>query len=156
MNSVALLETLEQALGSVEDILTLISTSILVLAIAIILFVLYFIVGAVITRRRYLVIQKAMGYTNFELMRQVSISFLLPLVAGIAFGATLSILTFNNVASLIMSPLGIRQANFDVPYLWIALTSIALVVISYATILLITGRIRKISAYDLKPVFNNA
>jgi len=122
----------------------------LVSATIVILLVLYFIVGAVIVRRhRYLGIQKAMGYTTFELMRQVSVSFILPLVAGIVSGAVLAALAFNNVAALIMTPLGVRQANFDIPYLWVALTGIVLALISYVTILIITGRIHKISAYDL-------
>jgi len=134
----------------VTDILVLLSTVMLGFAAAVILLVLYFIVGAVIIRRhRHLGIQKSMGYTTFELMRQVSVSFVLPLIAGIVSGAVFMVFTFNRVTALIMSPLGIRQANFDVPYLWVTITCIALTIISYATILIITGRIRKISAYDL-------
>jgi len=135
---------------AVAGVLVLLSTAMLGFAAVVILLVLYFIVGAVIVRRhRHLGIQKAMGYTTFELMRQVSVSFILPLIAGIASGAMFMVFTFNSVAALIMTPLGVRQASFDTPYLWIALTGIALAIISYATILIITGRIRKISAYDL-------
>jgi hypothetical protein len=57
--------------------------------------------------------------------------------------------TYNNIVALLMTPIGIREANFDIPYLLVTLTGIALAVISYATIMIITGRIRKISAYDL-------
>ena len=134
----------------VTGILVLLSTVMLGFAIVVILLVLYFIVGAVIVRRhRHLGIQKAMGYATFELMVQVSVSFIFPLIAGIASGAVFMSFAFNPVAALIMTPLGIRQANFDIPYLWIALTCFVLAIISYATILIITGRIRKISAYDL-------
>ena len=134
----------------VTGILVLLSTVMLGFAAVVILLVLYFIVGAVIIRRhRHLGIQKAMGYTTFELMGQVSVSFILPLIAGIASGAVFMIFAFNPVAALIMTPLGVRQANFDIPYFWVAFTCVALAVISYATILIITGRIRKISAYDL-------
>jgi putative ABC transport system permease protein len=136
--------------ATVTDILVLLSTAMLGFVVIVILLVLYFIVGAVIVRRhRHLGIQKAMGYTTFELMRQVSVSFIFPLIAGIVSGAMFMVFTFNNVAALIMTPLGARQASFDIPYLWVALTGIALAIISYATILIITGRIRKISAYDL-------
>ena len=134
----------------VTDILVLVSTAMLGFATVVILLVLYFIVGAVIVRRhRHLGIQKAMGYTTFELMRQVSVSFILPLIAGIVSGTVLMAFTFNSVTALIMTPLGVSQASFDIPYLWAALTGVALTIISYATILIITGRIRKISAYDL-------
>ncbi|MCL2387774.1 MAG: ABC transporter permease [Defluviitaleaceae bacterium] len=143
-------DMLEAGAVTVTSILVLLSTVMLGFAIVVILLVLYFIVGAVIVRRyRYLGIQKAMGYTTFELMQQVSISFLLPLIAGISLGAAFMALTFNNIAAIIMTPLGIRQANFDVPYIWVTLASIALAAISYITILVITRRIRKISAYDL-------
>jgi len=143
-------DVLVEANEVVTGILVLVSMAMLGFAIAVILLVLYFIVGAVIVRRhRHLGIQKAMGYTTFELMRQVSVSFMFPLIAGITSGAVFMIFTFNRIAVLVMTPLGVRQANFDVPYLWVALTGIALAIISYATILIITGRIRKISAYDL-------
>jgi len=136
--------------GVVADILVLLSSVMLGFAIAVILLVLYFIVGAVIVRRhRLLGIQKAMGYTTFELMRQVSVSFIIPLITGLTAGAVLMAFTYNNIAASIMTPLGVRQVNFDIPYLWVTLTGIALAIISYATIMMITGRIRKISAYDL-------
>jgi len=141
---------IERSSETIRGILVLLSTAMLGAAVAVVLLVLYFIVEAVIVRRhRYFGIQKAMGYTTFELMRQVSVCFILPLIAGIVSGAVFMVFTFNNVITLIMTPLGVRQTNFDVPHLWIALTCIALAIISYATILIITGRIRKISAYDL-------
>jgi len=140
----------EEGNRMITGILVMLSTAMLGFAIVVVLLVLYFIVGAVIIRRhRYLGIQKAIGYTTFELMRQVSMSFTLPLVAGIISGAVLMVLTFNWIAALVMIPLGVRQASFDIPHLWILLTSVALTVISYATILFVTMRIRKISAYDL-------
>jgi len=143
-------DMLEDGNALITSILLLLSTAMLGFAAAVILLVLYFMVGAVIIRRhRHLGIQKAMGYTTFELMRQVSVSFILPLIAGIISGAMFMVFTFNRITALVMTPLGVRQANFDVPYLWVALTGLALAVISYATILIITGRIRKISAYDL-------
>ena len=143
-------DTLETGNTIITDILVVLSTAMLGFAAAVILLVLYFIVSAVIIRNhRYLGIQKAIGYTTFELMRQVSVSFILPLIAGIFSGAVFMVFTFNNIVALIMTPLGVRQSNFDIPYLWVILTSVALAIISYATILLITRRIRKISAYDL-------
>jgi len=143
-------DVLVEANEVVTSILVLVSSAMLGFAVVVILLVLYFIVGAVIVRRhRHLGIQKAMGYTTFELMQQVSVSFILPLIAGIVSGAVFMAFTFNSVTALIMTPLGVRQANFDVPYLWMALTCVVLAIVSYATILVITGRIRKISAYDL-------
>ena len=143
-------QMIEVSSETIRGILVLLSTAMLGFAVAVVLLVLYFIVEAVIVRRHhYLGIQKAMGYTTFELMRQISVSFILPLIAGIISGTVFMVFTFNNVVTLIMTPLGVRQTNFDVPYLWIALTGVALAIISYATILIITGRIRKVSAYDL-------
>jgi len=125
----------------------LITTIILIFTASIILFFLYFITVAVIIRRhRFLGIQKAMGFTTFDLMQQMSVSFMLPLILGIILGTVISAFTFNNILALLME---LKQTSFDVPYLWIALTGIALAIISYATILIITGRIRKISACDL-------
>ena len=134
----------------ITDILVLLSSTMLGFAVVVILLVLYFITGAVIVRRhRYLGIQKAMGYTTLDLMRQVSISFVPPLVLGVVVGAVSLAVTFNAIAALVMRPLGVLQASFDIPHLWIAVTGVVLAVISYATIVVITGRIRRISAYDL-------
>lgn len=143
-------DMLEDGNVMITGILVLLSTAMLGFAVIVILLVLYFIVGAVIIRRyRYLGIQKAMGYTTFELMHQVSVSFILPLVGGIISGAVLMMFIFNHIVALVMTPLGVRQSSFDVPHLWVALSGIVLTSISYTTILIITSRIRKISAYDL-------
>ena len=138
----------EATLIIMMDIYIVISTVAFVVVTLIMLFVLYFITAAVIIRRyRFLGIQKAMGYTTFDLMQQMSVSFMLPLILGAVFGIVASGFSFNNI--MVLTSTGAREASFDVAYLWLIGTGIALAIVSYAIILLITGRIRKISACDL-------
>jgi putative ABC transport system permease protein len=112
--------------------------------------VLYFVISSsVIRKRRDIGIQKAIGYTTLNLMNQISMSFLLPMVIGIGAGCVLGIPAANPLMSLGMSGMGVVKANFVIPPDWIAATGIGMVVLSYTTSMFITWRIRNISAYAL-------
>lgn len=51
--------------------------------------------------------------------------------------------------SVAQRAMGITKANFIITPVWIALFGVAIVIVSYITSMLITYRIRKISAYAL-------
>ena len=80
-------------------------------------------------------------------MQQMNASFMFPLVSGTTFGIVVASFTFNSIMAMMLA--GVRVATFDIPFLWLIGTGIVLAIVSYAIILIITGRIRKISAYDL-------
>jgi putative ABC transport system permease protein len=122
----------------------------LVIAGLVIILVLYFVISSsVIRKRRELGIQKAIGYTTLNLMNQISISFLFPMIFGISVGCVLGAAAANPLMALAMSGAGVVKANFIIPPAWIAVTGAGMAILSYAAGMFITWRIRKISAYAL-------
>lgn len=140
----------QQEMGSYTSILSKVGVVIFVSTILIVLLVLYFVVNSSITRqKRELGIQKALGFTTFQLMNQVSLSFLFPVTVGTLLGCILGITQTNAVMSVGESSMYIAKADYIITPGWIALCGIGIVIISYLVSLLITCRIRKISAYSL-------
>ncbi len=140
----------QQEMGSYTSILSEVGVVIFVSTVLIVLLVLYFIVNSSITRqKRELGIQKALGFTTFQLMNQVSLSFLLPVTIGTILGCILGITQTNNVMSFGESSMNIAKADYIITSDWIALCGLGIVIVSYLVSLLITYRIRKISAYAL-------
>ncbi len=140
----------DQDMGSYTSILSKVGAVIFVSTIFIVLLVLYFVVNSSITRqRRELGIQKALGFTTFQLMNQVSLSFLLPVAAGTALGCFLGITQTNAVMSVGESSMSIAKADYISTPGWIILCGLGIVAVSYLVSLLITWRVRKISACSL-------
>jgi putative ABC transport system permease protein len=127
----------------------LVGLVILILAAFIIILIMYFVLDSVIVRRyRDLGIQKALGFTTRNLMRQLSLAFSFPILPGTSVGTTLGILFTNSVMTAAMRPMGMRS-NFIVNVPWAIIAGVSIILLSYCTSMLITWRIRNISAYRL-------
>ncbi|MCL1852198.1 MAG: FtsX-like permease family protein [Peptococcaceae bacterium] len=112
--------------------------------------VLYFVINTSITRKkRELGIQKAVGYTTFQLMNQLSIGVMIPIVIGAVIGSFLGAVFTNPLMSMVMKSMGMMKAGFIVDPVWVALFGAATVVMSYFLSLLISFRIRKVSPYQM-------
>jgi putative ABC transport system permease protein len=122
----------------------------LTITIIVVILVLYFVINSSVTRRkRELGIQKAIGFTTLQLMNQLSLSFLPPVIVGVVIGSIIGATQGNAIMSIAQRSMGIMKANYIVTPVWIALFGAAIVLVSYVTSMLITSRIRKISAYSL-------
>ena len=140
----------EQSMGAYTSVFSEVGAVIFLVTALIVVLVLYFVVNSSITRqKRTLGIQKAIGYTTFQLMNQVSMSILIPVAAGVLLGSVLGITQTNNVMSLGESAIYIAKADYIITPGWIALCGLAILALSYVISLLVTYRIRKISAYAL-------
>lgn len=143
-------KSFEQSMGAYTSVFSEVGAVIFLVTALIVVLVLYFVVNSSITRqKRTLGIQKAIGYTTFQLMNQVSMSFLIPVAAGVLLGSVLGITQTNNVMSLGESAIYIAKADYIITPGWIALCGLAILALSYVISLLVTYRIRKISAYAL-------
>ncbi len=141
---------MEQGAGVYISIVSKVGIVILAVALAVVMLVLYFVINSsVVRRRRELGIQKAIGFTTFQLMNQLSIGFLLPVILGVGIGGYIGATQTNNLMSLAQSSMGIMRSNFIVTPVSIALFGLATIVLSYLISLVITYRVRKISAYAL-------
>ncbi|MCL1791540.1 MAG: FtsX-like permease family protein [Peptococcaceae bacterium] len=112
--------------------------------------VLYFIINASITRKKKeLGIQKAVGYTTFQLMNQLSIGVMIPIAIGAVTGSFLGAVFTNPLMSMVMKGMGMMKAGFIVDPLWVMLFGVTTVILSYFLSLLISSRIRRISPYQM-------
>jgi putative ABC transport system permease protein len=143
-------KNIELGAGAYISIVSKVGIAILVVTIAIVILVLYFVINSsVVRRKRELGIQKAIGFTTFQLMNQLSLGFLPPIIVGVCIGSVVGITQTNVIMTLAQGAMGIMKANFIITPVWIALFGVAIVIVSYTTSMFITYSIRKISAYSL-------
>lgn len=141
---------MEQGVSMYTSIISKVGISMMVITILVVILVLYFVINStVIRKRRELGIQKAIGFTTLQLMNQLSLGLLPPITAGVIIGSILGITQTNTIMSIAQRSMGIMRANYIIMDSWVAVFAVVLVFVSYLTSLLITSRIRTISAYAL-------
>lgn len=140
----------QQGMSEYTTIISKVGIAVFAITILVVILVLYFVINSSIVRqKRELGIQKAIGFTTLQLMNQVSLGFLPPVIVGVILGSILGITQTNAMMSFVQHSMGIMKANYIVTPGWIILFSTAIVIVSYITSMLITYRIRRISAYAL-------
>ncbi|MDF2566789.1 MAG: hypothetical protein K0R90_245 [Oscillospiraceae bacterium] len=137
-------------MASYQNIVAAMGLAMLVITLFVVALVLYFVISSsVIRKKRELGIQKAIGFTTFQLMNQLSISFTAPIIIGAVIGSLLGAFYTNPLMSATMKGMGVMKSGFIVDPYWITAFGAATIVFSYLLSMLITWRIRKISAYAL-------
>ena len=143
-------DQIEGAMEGLEEVFTMIAVLILSVTGVVIALVLYMVIKTTIRRRRReLGIQKALGFTTWQLMNQIIMSLIPTVLMGAIIGAVAGYVSFNPMFVLLMSAQGITEANFSIPLVWTTITTIGIVIFAYGISMLISWRIRKISAYSL-------
>jgi putative ABC transport system permease protein len=139
-----------EGMASYQNIVAIMGATMLVITLFVVALVLYFVISSsVIRKKRELGIQKAIGFTTFQLMNQLSISFIVPIIIWALIGSTLGALYTNSLMSITMKSAVVMRAGFIVNQYWIVIFCIATIVFSYFLSMFITLRIKKISAYSL-------
>lgn len=139
-----------EGMASYQKIVAAMGLAMLVITLLVVTLVLYFVISSsVIRKKRELGIQKAIGFTTYQLMNQLSISFTFPIMIGVVIGTLLGAFYTNPMMSISMKGAGVMKAGFIVDQYWVIAFGVATVVFSYLLSMLITWRIRKISAYAL-------
>jgi len=140
----------DEMLSPMRGIFRAIIAAVLVVVATVIVLVIYIVMKTTISRRRReLGIQKAMGFTTFQLMNQIALGLIPIIVLGAVMGSTVGYLRFNAIFVMVLRGSGIVQANLPMPLPWIAGMGVAFILLSYAVVMLVAWRIRKISAYTL-------
>ena len=143
-------KSLEEGMLAYQVVVAAMGVSMAVITLFVITLVLYFIISSSIVRKKKeLGIKKAVGFTTGQLMNQVSLAFVFPIFIGTIVGSVLGAFLTNPLMSAVMKGMGIMKTNFIVNPLWVVLFGIFVLAFSYILALVITWRIRKISAYAL-------
>ncbi|MDF2557676.1 MAG: hypothetical protein K0R71_1504 [Bacillales bacterium] len=139
-----------EGMASYQNIVAAMGIAMLVITLLVVTLVLYFVISSsVIRKKRELGIQKAIGFTTFQLMNQLAVSFTVPIIFGAVIGTLLGSFYTNALMSVSMKGMGVMRAGFIVNPYWTVGFGVAIILLSYLLSLLITLRIRKISAYTL-------
>jgi putative ABC transport system permease protein len=149
-STVNLNELAKAQLSMYGDIFFAVAVVLVTVTALVIFLVLYLMLKTVILRRRReLGIQKALGFTTLQLMNQFALYFIPVIAAGVAAGGLLGIFGFNAIFVALTQGMGIMTASMPAPVLPTLAMCAGLIALSYAFALLITSRIRRISAYAL-------
>ncbi|WNS40724.1 ABC transporter permease [Paenibacillus sp. MMS20-IR301] len=141
---------MEQGVSMYTSIISKVGITMMVITILVVILVLYFVINStVIRKKRELGIQKAIGFTTLQLMNQLSLGLLPPITIGVVIGSVLGLTQTNTIMSAAQRSMGIMKANYIMMTSWVVLFGLALIIVSYLTSLLLTSRIRTISAYAL-------
>jgi len=143
-------DEIEASMENLESIFALVTMIILSATVMVIVVVLYMVIKMTIRRKgRDLGIQKALGFTTWQLMNQTVMSLMPVVIVGVALGSVIGYLGINPLFGVLMSGMGATQVNFPTPIAWVLMVGIVLVLLAYVIAMLISWRIRKISAYAL-------
>lgn len=128
------------------SLMTIIVIAILALSAIIIVFVLYLLVRAMLNNKlRDYGIMKALGFTTRQLILQTAASFMPATILSAAVGLTVCACIINPLTALFLRGIGIVKCTFTVPVGFIIIAGICLVLFAFATVCLLSLKIRKIA-----------
>ena len=103
----------------------------------------------IIKKQQEIGIKKSLGFSSDQLRIELVLSMLPQIGIGAAIGALIGVATSNKALALMLTSVGIMRSNMDV-YPWMGFAAIVFaIVVSFFIIWIISGRIKKISAYSL-------
>jgi len=143
-------DVVEAGLAGMNMPLTVVAFGSVSISVLVVVLVQYMMIKMMLTRRhKELGIQKALGFTNIQLMNQMALNLSPIVLVGILVGGVLGYFGFNPMMLAFISGEGIGRINLQTPISWVIILAIGMAVLSYITALFIARRIRKISAYQL-------
>lgn len=151
VNTTVNIQSIMESTGGVYvSLMTIIVIVILVLSAIIIIFVLYLLVRTMLNNKiRDYGIMKALGFTASQLIVQTALSFMPAMIVSTVVGLTLCSLIINPLTALFLSGIGIVKCTFTVPIGFIVAAGIGLVLFAFATVCLLSLRIRRIAPKEL-------
>lgn len=128
----------------------LVSAIILVGTLLMITLIFYMVIKSMLSRQHHTFgILKAIGFTDRQLMEQISMSFLPSSIGGTAAGSLLACLSVNQLSSILFAQIGISQFSFIINPWLIAFMGTVLVLFSFAISQLMARKIKDITVYGL-------
>lgn len=143
-------KTLEASMGSYQEIVEILVAVILAVTVLVIALTLYLVIRTSLLReKQQLGVMKALGFTTGQLVLQKSFSFLPVVLIGAAAGCVIGYSSMNPVLSILFSGIGMMRTHFVIPLGMLFLLGTGITLAGFLISALISGRIRKITAYSL-------
>ncbi|WP_431030548.1 FtsX-like permease family protein [Lysinibacillus sp. LZ02] len=141
---------IESQTSMYTDAVFAIMVIILTITVLVVVLILYLVIQTIITKRKKeFGVMKAIGYSTIQLMNQISISLLPIIITGVGIGGLLGIFFTNPILSVLLSSAGIRRLEFTIHLPIIAVVCVGLLTLAYIVSMLVSLKIKKISAYGL-------
>lgn len=143
-------DEIQSFLNSFESALFLMMLLITVATIIVVSLILYLIIKSMIlARSKEYGILKSIGYTTLNLMTQISLSFMPVVIIGVSLGGIIGYYFTNTVIILLLSQMGIYNANFVVSVPIVLMIGTGIAIMALLVSMFISYRIKKISVYHL-------
>ena len=143
-------DQLDSMLDTMSGIFAAVAIGILAVTACVVALTLYIVIKTTILRkRRELGIQKALGFTTLQLMNQITLNMTPVILVGAVVGGFAGFFGLNPMMGALLGGMGIIKTELPSPLGQTLIVCAALIVVSYAVSMLISWRIRKISAYSL-------
>lgn len=137
--------TIDQTMGSYVSLVDGLLISFSFISVVIIWLLLYLLIKVQLRRNdRNFRIQKAIGFTSWQIRLEVFLSFIPVGAAGAVIGGLLVLLLSNRFSNMIFGTMGIMQADFIIPYPMILGILLMLMTVTFLLIFIITDRIKYI------------
>lgn len=138
--------TIEMMLDSFEASIKIVVTGCLGIIAVIIVFVLFLVIRVRILRERTrLGVSKALGFTANQLIGQIIISEMPVIIGAAVVGAIAGYFATNPILVVMLAANGILNCDFYVEPSLVLFTAIGISLLGLATVLIVAGKIRKIS-----------
>ena len=141
--------TISGAAGVYVSLMTMIVIAILALSAIIVAFVLYLLRITLNNKQRDYGILKSLGFTTGQLILQTALSFMPTIILSAIAGLIVCSLIINPLTALFLSGIGIVKCTFTVPVGFIVAAGAGLVLFAFATVCLLSLKIRKIAPREL-------
>lgn len=123
---------------------------VLTITVLVVVMILYLVIKTmIIKRKREFGVMKAIGYSTIQIMNQLSISFLPVIITGVTIGGLIGYFYTNPMLSILLSSAGVKRLDFIIPLSNILTLCIAMLILAYIVSMIVSRRIKKISAYGL-------
>lgn len=127
------------------SLMTVIVSSILLLSVLIIVFVLYLLVRAMLSnKKKEYGILKALGFTTTQLVIQTAFSFMPAVILSAIAGLIVSSFIINPLTAVFLRNLGIVTCTFHIPAGFLAAAGLGMIVLAFGIACLMSLRIKKI------------
>lgn len=132
---------MQSALGTYETVVAAFA-----IIIFIVILILSLITGTTLVRQRQdLGIEKALGFTTWQLILQIFIGFLPVAIVGSLAGGILGFFGANPLMSCMFRAMGIMKVDFILPPVSVPLICVVIAALTLIISMLAAGRIRKIT-----------
>ncbi|WP_449539132.1 ABC transporter permease [Ferdinandcohnia sp. Marseille-Q9671] len=123
---------------------------VMLITVLVVVLILYLVIKTmIIKRRKEFGVMKAIGYSTYQLMNQISISFLPVVITGVSIGGVLGYFFTNPMLSILLSSAGVKRLDFIVHIPMILVLCVSILILAYLGSMFVSRSIKKISAYGL-------